>query len=53
MLLKIKRSCAKVNLVYDNYFAFYKLHIIKEFTKFFLNSKLNDIKEFKDKLELF
>ena len=36
-----KRSRAKSNLVYNNYFIFYKY------------SKLDDLKEFKDKLELF
>ena len=28
---KIKRVCAKLNLVYNNYFIFHKYHKIKEF----------------------
>ena len=39
-------------LVYDNVFAFYKDHNIKEFSKRSFDLKLNDLKEFKDKLEL-
>ena len=49
---KNKRSCAKSNLGYDNYFIFYKYCNI-EFTEHSLESKLNDLREFKDKLELF
>ena len=50
---KNKRSRAKLNIVYDNYFTLYKYHNIKEFTKCSLDSKLNDLKQFKDKLKLF
>ena len=50
---KNKRYRAKSNLVYNNYFTFYKYHNIKEFAKRFFNSKQNDLIEFKDKLELF
>ena len=50
---KNKRSRAKSNLVYNNCFSFYKYHNIKEFTKRSLDSKLNDLREFMDKLELF
>ena len=50
---KIKKNRAKPNLVYDNYFIFYKYHNIKEFTKGFPDLKLNGLKEFKDKLKLF
>ena len=41
------------NLVYHNYFIFYKYHKINECVKHSLDSKLNDLKEFKKKLELF
>ena len=47
-----KEDFLNSNLVYDNYFTFYKYHNIKEFTKLPLDSKLN-LKEFKNKLELF
>ena len=50
---KSKRRPAKSNLIYNNYFTFYKYHDIKEFAKRSLDSKLNNLKEFKDKLELF
>ena len=49
---KIKRSHAKSNLVYNHYFTFYKYNNIKWFAKGSFNLKLNDSKEFKDKLEL-
>ena len=48
-----KKGRAGSNLVYNNYFTFYKYHKINEFVKPSLDSKLNDSKEFKDKLELF
>ena len=50
---KTKRSRAKSDLVYNNYFTFYKYRNINEFTKDSLDSKLYDLKEFKDRLELF
>ena len=50
---KNKRSRAKSNKVYSNYYTFYRCSNIKEFTKRPLDSKLNDLKDFKDKLELF
>ena len=50
---KNKKSCSSSNLVYNNYFIFYKYHKINKFVKRALNSKLNNLKEFKDKLELF
>ena len=50
---KSKRSLAESNLFYNNYFTFYKYHKTNEFTKRSLDSKLNGLKEFKDKLELF
>ena len=50
---KTKKCCARSNRVYDNYFISYKYHSIKKFTKRSLDSKLNDLNEFKDKLELF
>ena len=53
VVIKIKRSGKKSNLVYSKYFSFYKYHNINEFVKFSLDSKLNDLKEFKDKIELF
>ena len=49
---KNKRSRAKSNVVYDNCFTCLKYHNIKEFTKRSLDSKPNDLKEFKEKLEL-
>ena len=54
-LIKRKESKPKTKengLVYNNYFTFYKYNNIKEFTKLSLDSKSNDLKEFKDKLEL-
>ena len=50
---KNKTNYATSNLVYNNYFTFYKYHNTNEFPKHFFDSKLNDLKEFKDKLELF
>ena len=47
------KSRAKSNLVYSNYFTFYKYHNIKEFAKRSFDSKRNDVIEFKAKLELF
>ena len=46
---KSKKRRAKSNLVYDNYVTFYKYYNTKKFTKRSLDSKLNDLKEFKDK----
>ena len=51
--IKNERSCAKSSLVYNNYFPSYKYHNLEEFAKGFFDSKRNDLKEFKDKLELF
>ena len=48
-----KRSHAKSNLDYKNYFTFYKYSNIKEFAKSSFDSKLNDLKGFQDKLESF
>ena len=50
---KNKRSRAKSNKVYNNYHTFYRCNNIKEFTKRPLDSKLNDLKDFKNKLKLF
>ena len=50
---KKKRSRAKSDLVYNNYFNFYKYRNTNEFTKDSLDSKLYDLKDFKDRLELF
>ena len=50
---KNKRSHAKSNLVYNNYFSFYKYCNIKVFAERCFDSKRNDLIEFKDKLELF
>ena len=50
---KNKRSRAKSDLVYNNYFNFYKYRNTNEFTKDSLDSKLYDLKEFKDRLGLF
>ena len=47
------KSRTASNLIYNNYFTFYKYHKINEFFKRSLGWKLNDLKEFKDKLELF
>ena len=47
---KNKRNRAKSNLVYNNYFTFYKYQNINEFTKRSFNSKLNDLINFKNKL---
>ena len=50
---KNNRNCTKSNLVYNNYFTFYKCNTIKEFAKRSLDSKVNGLRKFKDKLELF
>ena len=47
------KNCTNSNLVYNNYFTFYKCDTIKEFTKRSLDSKVTGLREFKDKLELF
>ena len=49
----IKEHRTASNLVYNNYFTFYKYYKINESLKRSLGSKLNDLKEFKDKLEWF
>ena len=43
----------KTDLVYNNYFIFYKYHKINEFVKRSLGLKMNNLKEFTNKLELF
>ena len=48
-LIKMK----KTDLVYNNYFIFYKYHKINEFVKRSLGLKMNNLKEFTNKLELF
>ena len=48
---KNKRGRAKSNLVYNNFFAFNKHRNTDVFVKRSLDSKLNDLKEFKNKLE--
>ena len=51
---KSKTSRAKSNLVYNNDFAFYKNHDIKNVTaKRSPDSKINYVKDFKDELEEF
>ena len=50
---KSKRSCGKSNLLYNNYFTFNKYNNIKELAKCSFDSKLDHLKKFKDKLELF
>ena len=50
---KSKRTRTKSNLVYNNYFPFYKYNNSKECAKRSFYSKRHDLKEFKDKLELF
>ena len=51
---KNRKSRTKSNLVYNKYFAFYKYHNTKEFAaKHSFVSKQNDLKEFKNILELF
>ena len=52
LIKRKKKKKAEVNN-YDNYFIFYKYCTIKEFTTRSLDSKLKDLKEFKDKLGLF
>ena len=49
---KNKGTRTKSNLVYNNYFTFYKYNNTKEFAKHSFDSKRNDLKECKDKLEL-
>ena len=46
---KSRKSRTKSNLVYSNYFTFYKLHDINDFVKRSLDSKIDRLKEFKDK----
>ena len=48
-----EKGRAAPNLVYNNYFTFHKYHKINKFVQHSLDSKLNDLEEFKDKLELF
>ena len=50
---KNKKCRTSSNLVYNNCFIFNKYHKIEEFAKRSLGSKLNNLKEFKDNLELF
>ena len=50
---KNKGSRVKSNLVYNNYFTFYKYPNTNEFVKRSFDSKLNVLKEFKNILELF
>ena len=50
---KSKKSRTKSNLVYNNYFTFYKYRNTEAFIKCPLDSKLNNLQEFKNKLELF
>ena len=50
---KNKRSHAKSNLVYNNDLTFCKFKRTKKFGKHSFDPKLNDLKQFKDKLELF
>ena len=50
---KSRKSCTKSNLVYNTYFTFYKYHNTNEFIKRFPDSKVNNSKDFKNKLELF
>ena len=51
---KSKISRAKSNLVYNNDFAFYKYHDIKDVTaKRSPDPKINYVKDFKDELEEF
>ena len=50
---KGKRKRGKSNLAYDNYFTFFKYCNTKEFAKCPPCLKLNELNEFKDKLELF
>ena len=50
---KSRKSRTKSNLVYSNYFTFYKLHDINDFVKRSLDSKIDRLKEFKDKFESF
>ena len=49
---KNKGNRSKSSLVYNNYFTFYKYRNTNEFIKRSLDSKLNDLKEFKGKLEI-
>ena len=51
---KNKKSRAKSNLIYSKDFTFYKYHKTKDFAaKRSFDSKQNDLREFKNKLELF
>ena len=49
---KKKRYCPKSNLAQHKYFTSYKYDNVKEFSKRSFISKLNDLKDSKDKLEL-
>ena len=51
--IKNKQNRAKLNLVYNNYFIFYKYENIEKFAQPIFDSKRNDLIEFKNKLELF
>ena len=51
--IKNKQNRAKLNLVYNNYFIFYKYENIEKFAQPLFDSKRNDLIEFKNKLELF
>ena len=51
--IKNERNRTKSNLVYNNYFTFCKYNNSKEFAKHSFDLKRNDLKEFKDILELF
>ena len=51
---KSKKSCTKSNLIYNNYFIFYKYRNINDFVaKRSPDSKLNYLKDLEDKLEVF
>ena len=50
---KVKRRDAKSNLVYDNYFTLLKYSDTKESTKRSIGWKLNELNQFKNKLESF
>ena len=50
---KKKRSRDKSNLVYNNYFNFYKYHDINDFSKRSPESKVDRLKKFRDNYELF
>ena len=52
MLLKTMLFHARSNLVYNNFFTIYKFKRIKKFGTHSFDSKLNDLKEFKNKIEV-